>query len=368
MRLTPPLELPPSRRVFLALAAGLPALAEKIPAARLETFPSETKRYADQATEFTILRLTDPAHSSFLTSPNNRAISRNFLLYSSDRSGAMNVYRLDLKNAPTQRITDATELNPETVALVPGDRSCCYVDGGRLRITNLATLRDRDVYAADSGSGHITASVLSPDGMNAFVVERRDGGSSIRLVNLARGTASTFAESEGEISMPVPRPGGGVAYRCGAGMCWCDRSGNERLLPLAAGRTASAYWSLDGASLLYLNVPGRPGELNAIREYVLATGQDKLVAKTTQFVEFAMNADATVFAGASGSKASPHVLILVRSVRRELTICEHRARDPKTLALAFSPNSQRLVFQSDQHGKPALYSVVVDRFVEETES
>lgn len=357
-----------SRRAFLALAAAGSALAEKLPIARSETFPSETKRYADPATEFTVLRLTDPTHSSYLTSPNNRALSNRFLLYSSDRGGALNVYRLDLRNAPTQRITDATELNPETVTLVPGDRSCCYVDGPRLRMTNLATLRDRDIYAAEDGSVRITASVLSPDGANAFVVERHDKGSRIRLVNLFRGTASTFAESEEEITMPVPKPGGGIGYMAGNRMCWCNRGGNERLLPLAPGRIASAYWSFDGASLLYLNVPERPGELNSIREFVLASGQDKLVAKTTQFVEFAMNADATVFAGASGSKASPHVLILVRSVRRELTMCEHRARDPRTLALAFSPNSQRLVFQSDQHGKPALYSVNVERFVEETES
>ena len=355
-----------TRRAFLAVAAQAAAAAQTVAPARNQAYPSEAKRYSDPATEFTVVRLTDPTSSSFLTAPYNRGISRNFMLFSSDRGGDLNVYRLELKGGAIQRITDATQLNPQTVALIQGDRSCCYVDGARLRVTSLGSLRDRDVYTAEGS--RITACAVTADGLNALVVERAERTSRIRLVNLTRGTASTFAESEDEITMPLPRPGGGVAYKSGASMCWCDRSGNERLLQLAPGRIASAYWSTDGASLLYLNIPEKQGELNSIREFVLATGQDKLVSKTTQFVQFAMNADGTVFAGASGSRASPHVLILVRSVRRELTVCEHRAKDPGALALAFSPNSQRVVFQSDQHGKPALYSVMVDRFVEETES
>jgi oligogalacturonide lyase len=32
----------------------------------------------------------------------------------------------------------------------------------------------------------------------------------------------------------------------------------------------------------------------------------------------------------------------------------------------FSPDSQRIYFQSDRHGRPAIYSVAIDRLVEET--
>jgi oligogalacturonide lyase len=72
--------------------------------------------------------------------------------------------------------------------------------------------------------------------------------------------------------------------------------------------------------------------------------------------------------GASGSKASPYMLLLVRSVKRELTLCQHRASDPRQVTAFFSPNSQRVVFQSDRDGKMALYSIAVDRLVEETET
>ena len=49
------------------------------------------------------------------------------------------------------------------------------------------------------------------------------------------------------------------------------------------------------------------------------------------------------------------------------TLAEHRASDPKMVAPVFSPNSQRVYFSSDQHGKPAIYTMSVERLVEETE-
>ena len=92
------------------------------------------------------------------------------------------------------------------------------------------------------------------------------------------------------------------------------------------------------------------------------------VADTTQYVAFERNADASVFVGASGSKASPHVLLLVRSVKREFTLCEHRSSDPRLVSPVFAPNSQNVFFGSDQHGKPAIYSMAVEKLVSATDS
>jgi oligogalacturonide lyase len=92
------------------------------------------------------------------------------------------------------------------------------------------------------------------------------------------------------------------------------------------------------------------------------------VARTSQFVDFGFNRDTSVFTGASRNAASPTVLILLRVTRRELTLCEHRASHPETVAPMFSPDSQRLYFQSDRDGKPALYGLNVERLVERTET
>ena len=55
-------------------------------------------------------------------------------------------------------------------------------------------------------------------------------------------------------------------------------------------------------------------------------------------------------------------------MKRELTLCEHRASDPRITAPMFSPNSQRIFFQSDRDGKLAIYAMTVDRLVEATEA
>ena len=108
--------------------------------------------------------------------------------------------------------------------------------------------------------------------------------------------------------------------------------------------------------------------MNNIREYTPDTNEDQFVSATSQFAAFNRNGDTSVFVGASGSKASPYVLLLVRSVKRELTLCQHRASDPRQVTALFSPNSQRVIFQSDRDGKMAIYSIAVERLVEETES
>jgi oligogalacturonide lyase len=93
-----------------------------------------------------------------------------------------------------------------------------------------------------------------------------------------------------------------------------------------------------------------------------------LLAPTSQFASFSANADGSVIVGASGSKAQPFVLLLVRSVKRELTICEHRASNAASVRPRFTPDSQRVYYQSDREGKPAVYGMAVDKLVEKTEN
>jgi oligogalacturonide lyase len=50
-----------------------------------------------------------------------------------------------------------------------------------------------------------------------------------------------------------------------------------------------------------------------------------------------------------------------------MVLCEHRAQRAESVSPVFSPNSQRVYFQSDHEGKFALYSVNVERLVEQTE-
>jgi oligogalacturonide lyase len=142
--------------------------------------------------------------------------------------------------------------------------------------------------------------------------------------------------------------------------------GQNRKLKVAAGVSGSPIWSTDGRTLLYLNLPEDKRQLNNLRELTPDANVDKLVAKTSQFACFGANRDASVFAGASRN-ASPALLLLLRVTQRERTLCEHKASDPESVSPVFSPDSQRIYFQSDRHGKPAVYCMHIEKLVEKTD-
>jgi oligogalacturonide lyase len=359
-----------NRRLFLGSFAAAGAC---LAADQGQVFPSEIKRYADQATDFPVFRLTDPAHQSWLASGNGRAISKrgNFILYASDRSGTVQAYRMELKPGQSRGLTDAKNLEPSSLTMMPDERNFCYLDGPSLFIGSLGGGRSREVYRAASGQEFGRGFSLSEDGLYGALVEQKAGSSRLRLIAMRNGSAQTLAESNEPIADPMPRPRrAGMLYRRGDGDLWLVNfdGAQNRKLHLAAGGLGNAVWSPDGRTVLYLNFPSDKKQLNNIRECTPDTNEDRLLAKTSQFASFNRNSDASVLVGASGSKASPFVLLLVRAVKRELTLCEHRATDPRSVMPVFSPNSQRIFFQSDRDGKSAIYSMVVDKLVEETET
>jgi oligogalacturonide lyase len=355
--------------VFLSLlpAARLATGAEKNP-----ILPSEMKRYPDPATEFSVLRLTDPNHTSLLPAHYARSVSRrgNFLLYSNDRSGAFQAYRMDLKSGQSRQITAVDGLVPSSVTLAGDEKSAFCVAGSAVYQVKLSNLREREVYSITAGFEPGSGFSVSEDSQYATLVEKKPGSFRLRLINVARGSASTVIESSEDISDPVTRPKrAGILYRSASRELHVinfDGAQNQKLR-VAGGGLGPALWSHDGRTVEYLNFPEDRKQLNDIREYTPDANEDRMVSGTTQFVQFGLNADASVFVGASGSKATPYLLLLVRAVKRELALCEHKASDPKLVAPVFSPNSQRVFFQTDRHGKWAIYSMAVEKLVEETE-
>ena len=357
-----------TRRQFLS---AIPALASWDALGTNQIFPSEAKRYPDPATEFEVLRLTDPAHTCRLPQYFSRAISRktNFLLYTSDRTGALQAFRMDLKNWESRQITNANALVADSLVLGSDERLFYYADGTTVFMSNLANLRAKSVYEAPDGA-EIRSVSVAEDGTTAMVVESARGVWRLRTIRLVGSGPTGIIESPVAIVDPIPRPRrAGILYRRGGELWLASYDGTQNYkLRVAAGGVGPAIWSADGRTVLYLSFPETGKKLNSIREFDPDANEDKTVADTSQYVHFGRNTDASVFAGASSSKASPYILLLVRSVKRELAICEHRSSDPTQVAPVFSPNSQRLFFHSDRHGKLAIYTVRVERLVEETDS
>jgi oligogalacturonide lyase len=350
---------PLSRRDFLGLAAvGLIS-------------PTEWKRYPDPATDLQVYRLTDSAYASGMTASHLRSFTRHsdLLLYWSQREGSRQAFLMDLRTGESKLMSEATALAGASLSLSPDDRNVYFFDGPSLRVAPITTGRSREIYRTHEGA--------APDGFSVgfdgslYILERQHGRSRIDAIAkplLPNARPRTILDVPIEIETMAARPRHPqLFYRGGDGLWLVNADGSgRRQVGVEAGRTGEAVWTPTGRTLIYLHIPEEPRQLITLREFTPEDNSDRLIARTSQYVSAAANGDASVFAGASGSKASAYVLILLRSVKRELTLCEHRASDAQMVEPVFSPDSQSVFFVSDRHGKPAIYRVHVERFVEQT--
>src|SRR5690348_9009826 len=104
-----------SRRSLLLSGLALAHLHAE--GAKGATYSSQLQRYSDPLTEFVVYRLTDPAASSALPAYYNRAIARSnsALLYTSDRVGSPQAFRMDLKTGDSRQLTDVEAIDPESL-------------------------------------------------------------------------------------------------------------------------------------------------------------------------------------------------------------------------------------------------------------
>jgi oligogalacturonide lyase len=342
------------------------------PAAKFEPLPPEWTRFPDPATEWDILRLTNPEFPSGLPAYYNRGISRRgtFLLFWSVRGGSAQAYRMDLKTGAILQLTDFQALDPASPSLMPDDKGFCCFDGRVCRHVSLVHPRVRDIATVSEGWERSPGGGLSRDGNSVAFAESRAGKSRLWLVSVAAKTQSLLGEFPFPASDPVSNPRRAqVLYRQGDEALWLVNSDGQqnRKLRTAPGKIGPAIWSPDGRSVLYLSFPEEARRLFEIRETIPDENRDRLIAPTSQFVHFGANSDASVFVGASRNVNSPHVLIILRVTRRELTVCEHKASNPGLVAPQFAPDNRYIFFQSDRHGRQAIYRVRVEKFVEPAE-
>ncbi len=326
----------------------------------------EWKRYPDPATELEVVRLTDPAFSSGMTAPHLRQFGRrsDTLLYWSERTGTRQGFQMDLKTGESHQITDAADLDPHSLVLNSDEKSVVYFDGPALIESSLNSLSKRTPYKGPAGVKR-TGLTQGFDGSLLFV-ETRDGKS--RILRSTRSVTNTIAALESPVDDLQARPKSGqllIRSEAAVSLCNLDGSGT-RPLQLEPGLTGAITWVPSGRTFVYLHIPDDPKELISLREYNPEEKTDRRIASTSQFESVGSNTDSSVFAGASRSKASAYVLILLRAVRRELTLCEHHASDPRMVSPIFTPDSQSVFFTSDRDGHSAIYRVHVDKFVEHT--
>lgn len=357
-----------TRRAVLAMMPGTLAAASKNHSRKGTPLPrvGEFVRFADPTTETAVVRLTSPAHASILPAPTNRFVSlkERFLVFSSDRTGKLRPFRVDLRTGILTVLADASDLDARSLTLDQKEQTLYFIDAGRLRVVSVAHRREErsiasGVSAFSLGSGLRTESEL-------WVI--REG----RLEYVTGREGRLIAENVTGDCLARPGRNGCLFARNaseGEREIWygeADRPGSKSVM-LARGRISNPVWSAKGQSILLLRDVLRRGiYFSEIHELIPESGAEMCIAPTSQFAAFAPNEDDSVFVGASRSKAQPNILLLLRAVQREFTLCEHRASHPASVTPVFSPDSRRVYFQSDHQGKPAIYSVNVERLVEPT--
>ncbi len=351
-----------TRRAVLSALPGSFAAAANFPVKTTRTLQqaSEFVRFIDPTTEALVTRLTNPASASLLPAPSNRFISakRRFLIFSSDRTGILSPFQVDLRTGRLRQLAQTEKLDARSLCMDEKERFLYFIDQSTLKEVSLATLKTRTLTEG------VSAFTFEASG---FVVNK--GG---RLERLG-GEALTIAEDAGSNCGPLLRPGGNGCFFVRDGLTgerefWYvpfGRGGSTPVL-LTKGNVSNPIWLPDGRALLFLreiegNVP-----LSEVHEVIPETQMEQRVAPTSQFAAFAPNANGSVFVGASRSKAQPNVILLLPSVKRELTLCEHGASHPAAVSPVFSPDSRRVYFESDHQGKSALYSVNTEKLVEPT--
>ena len=317
----------------------------------------EFVRLQDPVTETNLVRLTSLSSSSQLPAPSNRFISLRgrFLIFSSDRSGSFSPYLLDLRTGGVRQLAETTGLTSSSLCLDQSERALLFVENGTLKELQLSSKHIRTV--AEGVSAFAIASSVT----DLLIV--RDG----KLQRLPGDTLADNVQSAGMI-----RPGGeGCLFERSAAadseFWYAPFSNPARPILLARGKVRFPFWAPDGNALFFLrDVQRSGGSFAEIWRSALSPGSEECLSATSQFAAFAPNGDASVFVGASRSKAQPTVVLLLRSSKRELTLCEHHATDAASVKPVFAPDSRRVYFQSDREGKPALYSINVELLVEPT--
>ncbi|MBL8217441.1 MAG: PD40 domain-containing protein [Bryobacterales bacterium] len=358
-----------SRRGFLAAAVPLPTT---LAFEKGKTYPLEGIRYADPATEFPVERFTDPAYSSYLPAPYARAIARKglFFLFSCDREGSLQAYRFELKGGEIRQLTQVEGLHPATLSLMPDDKSFAFVAGRSVYISTIGSLRERELYKIPEDWELGDGFSVSADGIFVALIEKQGTAKSrLQLIGVAKGNATTLVEYNGMLRHPIMRPKrASVLYHRDDVLHLINYDGaNDKRIAKATAAPGSAIWAPDGRTILYLQTQEKDNGV-FLHEIIPDSMQDRVITRTTTYGNFASNIDGSVLVAASRSVAQPHVLIMIRTVKRELIVCEHKNSDPAAVAPIFSPTSQRIYFQSDRQGKPAIYTMVLEKFIEKTES
>jgi oligogalacturonide lyase len=327
-------------------------------------YPAELKLYLDPITEVPIQLLTPPGLNSRMLPVVARSITRKSdqILIAVEKSNGWQLQWLNLKNGDQKVALDSALLTPESAALLADDRSIIAATTQGKLVSSSARIK-----SADLTMELLEGPLPCFDNNSALCIGKSEGQFHLLRWNFADGQINRMHSSQTTLAhLSTSAKSDSVAVAQGNEILTGSASGGalKTLSNSAPNQTSSRIlqllWHSTDTSLLALQT----GVENRTQLFNFRDGQI-WSARTSQYSEFGSNRDGSVLVGASGSKASPLILLMLRLTKRELPIAEHKSSVPSRPQ--FTPNSQRVIYQTDRLGKSVIFAVEVDRLVEETQ-
>jgi oligogalacturonide lyase len=172
-----------------------------------KVYPSEKKVFKDAKMGVMIFQMTDhPSihHNLYFVNPSCTPDGKT-VIFVSDRSGAANLYKADIKSGEIVQLTDVDNLNSFSAIPAKDNRRIFFSAGGEVRAVDLETLDEKVLANFPNGSaGNCN---LSGDGSMLVTTVRRGGKTWITAI---------YTDGSGSISVYSPSRSVGHVQFCPA--------------------------------------------------------------------------------------------------------------------------------------------------------
>jgi oligogalacturonide lyase len=361
-------------------------------------YPSELVRYVDESTNRYVWRLTDPRVLSYGAYFYQRSISHDnaFVIFRSNRSGLMNIFRVDLPSGTITQLTDE-KWHVRDFVLSPNDEEVIYwgvsTRGKRsVKALHLADLSERTIYEVADEWVYGSEIGLSSDGRHAVISERWKAddipsGDPVqqwairplcRVVMMSTDGSESWVVHEEKrwLSHPQIRPGDNrtimYCHMNPAEEIWLVNSdGSSVRTPRPeTGREeiTHEYWLADGSKIAYVHYPHAETwhekmSLATIRSVDPRTTREETLMSCPGCSHCFSNKDNSTIV--RDSQTDPFIYLVDVRAKKEAPLWRHDT-SWKSYAIdshaaypnaSFSPDASRVVFSTDKDGLPAVYLV-----------
>jgi oligogalacturonide lyase len=359
---------------------------------------SELTTYVDTSTHRIVSRLTDPRVLSYRSYFYQRSVPQDnaFVLFRSNRSGLMNIFRVGLPSGAITQLTDEKG-HVRDFVLSPNDEDVIYwgvsTKGKRsVKALHLADYSERTIYEVSDEWVYGSEIGLSSDGRYAVITEKWKADDIpsgdpaqqwamrplCRVVMMSTDGSESWVVHEEKcwLSHPQIRPGDNRT------IMYCHMNPREEIWfvnsddgsvtsprPQTGGEEIiHEYWLADGSKIAYVHYPHAETwhekmSLATIRFLDLGTMREEIMMGCPGCSHCSSNAENSSIV--RDSQTDPFIYLVDVHAKKEIPLCRHdtswksyevdsQAAHPHA---SFSPDGSRVVFSSDKDGQPSVYLV-----------